>query len=162
MPIRWCSQCGAILCAFFSIKASQLQRANRLIPIHVFVGILIYLGFSFWQKEQPTLALPVLSSGLCSTPLGWKLGYLDPAFNLSEAEATAAIEQAAQMWNQAFGRTLLQQDAQGFSIDFRYDERQQQLLKQPKKQKNKNEKRVMKLVLMDRLLQNSLFIFVNP
>ena len=38
----------------------------------------------------------------------------------------------------------------------------QQLPKQPKKQKNKNEKRVMKLVLMDRLLQNSLFIFVNP
>lgn len=102
---------------------------QRLLQL-VFVGILIYLGFSFWQKEQPTLTLPVLSSGLCSTPLGWKLGYLDPAFNLSEAEATAAIEQAAQMWNQAFGRTLLQQDAQGFSIDFRYDERQQQLLKQ--------------------------------
>lgn len=102
---------------------------HRLLQL-VFVGILLYLGYSFWQKEKPALILPVSGAGLCSTPLGWKLGYLDPAFNLSEDEAIAAITQAAQLWNQAFGRPLLQQDAAGFSIDFRYDERQQQLLKQ--------------------------------
>lgn len=96
----------------------------------LFIGILIYLAYTFWQKDTG-LSLPtVTGKGLCSTPLGWKLGYLDPAFNLTETEATAAISQAAQMWNQAFGSNLLQQDPQGFVIDFRFDERQQQLLKQ--------------------------------
>lgn len=102
---------------------------HRLLQL-LFVGILLYLAYSFWQKDKGLSLLPVAGKGLCSTPLGWKLGYLDPAFNLTEAEATAAVDQAAQMWNQAFGRTLLQQDPQGFVIDFRFDARQQQLLKQ--------------------------------
>lgn len=102
---------------------------HRLLQL-MFVGILCYLAYSFWQKNQGSPLLPGSGNSLCSTPLGWKLGYLDPAFNLTESEATAAITQAAQMWNQAFGYTLLQQDPQGFVIDFRFDARQQQLLKQ--------------------------------
>ncbi|WP_306523323.1 matrixin family metalloprotease [Rheinheimera sp.] len=110
---------------------------HRLLQL-LFVGILAYLAYSFWQKDTGLPLLPVIGKGLCSTPLGWKLGYLDPAFNLTETEATAAISQAAQMWNQAFGRTLLQQDPQGFVIDFRFDARQQQLLKQRLLSRNLN------------------------
>jgi len=102
---------------------------HRLLQL-LFLGILLYLAYTFWQKDKGLSLQMVTGKGLCSTPLGWKLGYLDPAFNLTETEATAAINQAAQMWNQAFGRTLLQQDPQGFVIDFRFDARQQQLLKQ--------------------------------
>ncbi|OBP13842.1 hypothetical protein A5320_17335 [Rheinheimera sp. SA_1] len=73
----------------------------------------------------------------CQSPLGWRLGNLDPAFNLTEAQAIRLISTAAEMWNNAVGKELLRHDpAQGFVIDFKFDARQQQLLKQRLLQRN--------------------------
>lgn len=109
-----------------------------------FIAILMFLGWKFWNKSnvsqsvtQITQQLTNPKAAFCQSPLGWRLGALDPAFNLSESQAIALISTAAEMWNTTTGKSLLHHDpAQGFVIDFKFDARQQQLLKQRLLQRN--------------------------
>jgi hypothetical protein len=109
-----------------------------------FIAILLFLGWRFWAQsnlsssvEQVTQQVLNPKAAYCQTPLGWRLGKLDPAFNLTEAQALKLISTAAGMWNNAIGKELLRHDpVQGFAIDFTFDARQQQLLKQRLLQRN--------------------------
>lgn len=109
-----------------------------------FIAILIFLGWKFWSKSNVSQSVTQITQQLtnpkaayCQSPLGWRLGALDPAFNLTEQQAIALISTAADMWNNATGKVLLQHDpVQGFVIDFKFDARQQQLLKQRLLQRN--------------------------
>jgi len=109
-----------------------------------FIIILIFLGWKFWSKSNVSQSVTQITQQLtnpkaayCQIPLGWRLGTLDPAFNLTEQQALTLISTAADMWNNATGKTLLHHDpAQGFVIDFKFDARQQQLLKQRLLQRN--------------------------
>jgi len=113
-----------------------------LLPVLVFIltGWLLAVG---WPQPQPQSGSPqpgtdaVAASDHCQWPLAWRLGELDPAFQLSRQEALFYIEQASQHWQQATGKTLFVQDQQqGFAIDFRFDARQQRLLQQQLLQRN--------------------------
>lgn len=74
---------------------------------------------------------------LCQTPVGWRIGQLDPAFNLTQQQAEEAAQRAAQQWNNAIGMPLFEYDSiNGFPINFAYDERQQQALKHALLQRN--------------------------
>lgn len=65
------------------------------------------------------------STVACSLPLAWRIARLDPGFGLSAAEARAAVEQAAALWEQSISRRLFVFDpSKGFPIRFVYDERQ--------------------------------------
>ncbi|RVU35722.1 matrixin family metalloprotease [Rheinheimera riviphila] len=116
---------------------------NFLIRL-IFIAILVFLGWRFWTQQQVGSSVEQLThqvlnpkSPYCQSPLGWRLGRLDPAFNLTEAQAIQLISTAADMWNQASGQQLLHHDpAHGFVIDFKFDARQQQLLKQRLLQRN--------------------------
>jgi hypothetical protein len=67
---------------------------------------------------------------LCQAPIGWRIGKLDPAFDLTREEAEAAGRRAAALWNDAVGQILFVfDDVSGFPINFSYDERQQELLR---------------------------------
>jgi len=109
-----------------------------------FIVILLFLGWRFWTQNnvvhsvaQVTQQVLNPKAAYCQSPLGWRLGKLDPAFNLTEAQAITLISTAADMWNHATGKELLHHDpAQGFIIDFKFDARQQQLLKQRLLQRN--------------------------
>lgn len=109
-----------------------------------FITILAFLAYRFWSKselgskvEQMSQTLVNPKAAYCQTPLGWRLGTLDPAFGLTATQAEAMIHQAATMWNEQTGQTLLQHDpSNGFVIDFKFDARQQQLLKQRLLQRN--------------------------
>ena len=98
-----------------------------------FIAILLFLGWRFWAQsnlsssvEQVTQQVLNPKAAYCQTPLGWRLGKLDPAFNLTEAQALKLISTAAGMWNNAIGKELLRHDpVQGFAIDFTFDARQQ-------------------------------------
>ncbi len=108
--------------------------------------VCILTGWLFvvsWPQPQPQSihpqpgADPPAASDHCQWPLAWRLGELDPAFQLSRQEALFYIEQASQHWQQATGKTLFVQDQQqGFAIDFRFDARQQRLLQQQLLQRN--------------------------
>jgi len=67
---------------------------------------------------------------LCEVPISWRIGKLDPAFNLTRMEAEAIGRHAAALWNDAVGKTLfVYNDVNGFPINFSYDERQQEILR---------------------------------
>ena len=109
-----------------------------------FIAILIFLAYRFWSKselgstaEHISLTLVNPKAAYCQTPLGWRLGNLDPEFGLTATQAEAIIHQAATMWNDKTGQELLRHDpVNGFLIDFKFDARQQQLLKQRLLQRN--------------------------
>lgn len=61
----------------------------------------------------------------CDIPLGWRLGRIDGEFGLRRADARAAIEDAARLWEEALDRELFSHDpVSGFPVRFVYDERQ--------------------------------------
>lgn len=60
----------------------------------------------------------------CDTPLTYQLGMLDPRFGIDKASAIADISQAANIWNKAEGKNLLEQtQSANLTINFTYDER---------------------------------------
>lgn len=73
----------------------------------------------------------IQQSILCEVPIGWRIGKLDPAFNLTRMEAEAVGRRAATMWNDGVGKTLFVYDEEnGFPINFSYDDRQQKILQE--------------------------------
>lgn len=103
-----------------------------------------YLLLSAWSvAERPVpqvlkqVAEKVMQQQLCKAPVLWRIGQLDPAFALTPEQAKQAADIAAMQWNEAIGLELFRYDSQaGFPINFRYDERQQQVLQQALLQRN--------------------------
>lgn len=61
-------------------------------------------------------------------PLRWHIGEIDPRFGISDTEVRAAVEKAANLWEQAAGRQLFQyEEAFGFPVSLVFDERQELL-----------------------------------
>ncbi len=61
----------------------------------------------------------------CETPLKYKIGSIDSKFYLSQNELIADLDQAAQIWNRAENKKLLEFDPQAeLEIDMIYDDRQ--------------------------------------
>lgn len=76
----------------------------------------------------PVSGARVADAPSCEIPLAWWVAELDERFGLSQAEAEAAVRDAAGLWERAAGRTLFSHDeAQGFPIRFVYDERHGQI-----------------------------------
>ena len=62
----------------------------------------------------------------CAVPLAWRIARVDPAFGLSAAEASAAFDQAATLWEEAVGTDLFSNESDGeLSVRLVYDERQE-------------------------------------
>jgi len=96
---------------------------------------LLWYGFSN-QEKRPAISLSA-NDQLCRAPIGWRLAVLDPAFQLSETQALALINDAAEQWNKGTGQQLFVHDAiDGFPIYFQFDERQQQLAQRLLLQRN--------------------------
>ncbi len=113
----------------------------------VFFALLLlgsYLLLSAWSGVKGPLpqvlkqgAEQALQKQLCQTPVLWRIAQLDPAFALTAEQAEQAAHNAAAQWNAAFDQELFRYDSlDGFPINFRYDERQQQLLQQALFQRN--------------------------
>lgn len=63
----------------------------------------------------------------CSKPLEYAIGNIDPKFGVSQDEMERLAAQAADVWNKAQGRALLQYNpAATFKINLAYDDRQAQ------------------------------------
>lgn len=62
---------------------------------------------------------------ICDTPISYKLGNLDPRFNISSGQAQKDISQAAEIWATVANKDLFKQDSGAkLTINFVYDERQ--------------------------------------
>ncbi len=84
-------------------------------------------GFVYLQRDYLGVQLHNAVYGApCSRPETYSIGDLDTRFGLSEADARAIIDRAAQAWDTAAGKDLLEYKAQGgdVTVNFRYDRRQ--------------------------------------
>ncbi len=62
---------------------------------------------------------------VCPIPIAYKIGTLDPRFNLTLDEARLATAEAESVWEDATGQNLFTYDeAAKFTVNFIYDERQ--------------------------------------
>lgn len=59
-------------------------------------------GYLLYLQAAPLLAPP------CATPIEYSVGAYDPKFGVSEARFTQALADAAAVWNQQAGRTLVE------------------------------------------------------
>lgn len=101
------------------------------------LGCLLLASLFWWWLQPPRAGLPITGNPGCQLPLSYRLAAIDEAFGLSLHDAQQQIDAAAELWNQAAGRTLFVADAtNGFPIRFIYDERQQRLLESSLLQRN--------------------------
>ena len=113
------------------------------------LSVIVFLAwiFSVVQNDRSTLELTgsLRMSGLsttdetpgfrdrtagsaipCAVPLAWRIARVDPGFGLSVAEASAAFDQAATLWEEAVGADLFSNEADGeLSVRLVFDERQE-------------------------------------
>ncbi len=62
----------------------------------------------------------------CAVPLGWHIARVDAPFGLSNADARAAVNRAASLWEEAVGVPLFSNDPEGeLSVRLVYDDRQE-------------------------------------
>lgn len=61
-------------------------------------------------------------------PLKWRIGRIDPMFNVTEGQVRSAIEKGIALWETAAGRKLFQYSPDGFPVELIFDERQQRLI----------------------------------
>lgn len=65
----------------------------------------------------------------CTQVLTFKIGNIDPQFNLNETQAISYAQTAANLWNKGLGKTVLKYDPNGqVDISFVFDERQKKTI----------------------------------
>jgi F0F1-type ATP synthase membrane subunit b/b' len=69
-----------------------------------------------------------VSHGVRQFPLRWRIGRVDPQFNVSPEQLRLAIDQAIALWELEAGRKLFVYDEAGFPVEMVFDERHQQVL----------------------------------
>jgi len=66
----------------------------------------------------------------CDNPVTYKIGQVDPAFNITREKLAQELRAAGSIWNSAYGKPLIVYDPQSsFSVNLIYDERQRNLTK---------------------------------
>ncbi len=84
------------------------------------------LGLQYAGDSENSLLSKIIYLKPCDTAITYKLGNLDPNFNISTNDAEQDLKEAAAIWETAYGKQLFKQDPRGeLVVNFIYDERQQ-------------------------------------
>jgi len=135
------------VCFFSECGVGELSMKNGIAPS---MAILSVLALFVWVsssarrdpsstdpsatelKEQEAVSAPVLreqtegSAVPCAAPLGWRIVRVDESFELSRAEARAALDKAASFWEDAVGPGLFSNESDGvLPVRFVYEDRQE-------------------------------------
>lgn len=79
----------------------------------------------FFQKNLSDLYLKYAYYSPCDNPITYSIGTIDSGFNTTAEELKKDAAQAAQIWNKAEGKDLLEYDQKSsFTINMVYDDRQ--------------------------------------
>lgn len=85
-------------------------------------------GASWYLYTHPVDLEALTFTQPCAKPLPYRVGSIDPRFNLTKIEIVAQLEDAASLWNKASGKTVLAyapEDPNAMPVNFLYDARQQ-------------------------------------
>ncbi|MFA5776131.1 MAG: matrixin family metalloprotease [Patescibacteria group bacterium] len=96
-----------------------------------FLKLLLFAVFIFsvvWYLV-PILE-PYLYYSYCDKPVAYKIGQVDPAFNVAHKKLAQELQAASSLWNLAYSKPLIVFDPQSsLSVNLIYDERQRNLTK---------------------------------
>lgn len=103
----------------------MLEKITSFILVLV-AGILINLPIDFNKYDlPPSLSYYIRTLTPCHNPIYYKIGTIDPKYNIKENEVINDTKEAADIWNKAEGKTLFIYDPKGpLTINLVYDERQ--------------------------------------
>lgn len=94
----------------------------------LFLIVLLAGGVYVYREQVETFALQAYREALpCSVPLSYRIGSIDPRFNLSTSTLLSALDSAASLWEEAAGKTLFVHDQEGgdLIVSLVYDVRQE-------------------------------------
>lgn len=90
--------------------------------INSFFALILFLSM---QLRAAAIEAKYLINPPCSKPITYRIGQIDPRFNLKEADFAKNIDTATRTWEDPFGRDLFTFDPSGsLTISMVYDERQ--------------------------------------
>ena len=96
----------------------------KLIFWLVAIFLLLHFVFNVSFNDIQTFKNKINSS-ICDKPVGYKIGSIDPKFKISETELLAKVEEASNLWANAYGKRLFVYDQNSdLEINLIYDERQ--------------------------------------
>ena len=82
----------------------------------ILLMVAILFGGTYWY----------FASAVCDVPISYRLGTVDPRFNITDDEAKNALFVAESMWEDATGRNLFTYDERAdVLVNFVYDDRQE-------------------------------------
>lgn len=93
------------------------------------VAIFLIFHFVFDINLNDVLTLKEkANSSICDKPVRYKIGSIDPNFKINESEFLNKIQEASDLWKDAYGKTLFVYDTNSdLEINLIYDERQENL-----------------------------------
>lgn len=89
--------------------------------------VVIFIAITVLSQINPAVIenAKAIIRPVCSEPVGYKIGSIDPQFKMTEKELAAHIDQAAYIWNNAYKKELFVYDPEAeLTINMVYDERQ--------------------------------------
>lgn len=101
-----------------------------LIKLLIFLGaVLLALHFFFNVNLDDFKRITKLpTKSVCDDPVTYKIGTIDPRFNINEDFIKEKLEEAEKIWELAYGKDLFTYDPDSkLEINFIYDERQENL-----------------------------------
>ncbi|MES2668312.1 MAG: matrixin family metalloprotease [Patescibacteria group bacterium] len=91
-----------------------------LLPVAVAAGI------GFWVLSSPSILPLEAFRQSCARPITYAVSAYDPRFGISREAFEQATDEAAQLWNEAAGKNLIEVSATGeVTVNLAYDERQE-------------------------------------
>ncbi len=101
----------------------------KTIFVCLFIVALAWIGYVNIDKVQSFLENS-FKNNPCQQPIAYSVGTIDPRFGLSRDDFLKAVEEAAQIWEKPFNRTLFYySDSADLKINLVYDSRQDTTLK---------------------------------
>jgi len=92
----------------------------------VFICVVL-IGFFAFKHYQPSLHEYFYKS-FCEKPITYKIGKIDPDFQMDEEDFKSSIEKAVQTWKKAYGKDLFEYNpSSDLEINLIFDERQMSL-----------------------------------
>jgi hypothetical protein len=105
-----------------------MRKLYRHVLKIVTLLIIVIIGITYTPKIISKINNWATMS-VCEEPLTYRIGSIDPNFNVTQDELLAYVERGAKIWETAYGKELFNYDpASDLEINLNYDERQENLL----------------------------------
>jgi predicted Zn-dependent protease len=101
----------------------SLMKPWRLLFFFLLIG-----GLFLFNWDWLTARADFLLGSRCSQPIGYRLGQVDPGYQISRQEFREQVGQAADIWNRVYSQPLFEyQPASALAVNLIYSQRQSML-----------------------------------